>query len=239
VRNKQLKTLLVLCMMLCLGLFATGVVVAQETYGAYPGGPTQVPTPTPTTTPTPVLATVQTTVPSAYPTQPIAATTPVMQPTATTAVVTTPVTTASTGTVTAVYSTQAPPITQQNVLLTYDVQIAPPAAVYYSGSYLPWTSFYQVFPANSPALWIASSVGWSWYATGPVGGWMQELMYVPVTGTMKVYDLYPDGTTRYYSYGFASPGYKLRWFRADMPGRYMTMLTIADIPSNYIIIDVA
>jgi len=104
---------------------------------------------------------------------------------------------------------------------------------------MPWTSFYQVFPANSPALWIASNVGWSWYATGPVGGWMQELMYVPVTGTMKVYDLYPDGTTRYYSYGFASPGYKLRWFRADTPGRYMTMLTIADIPSNYIIIDVA
>jgi hypothetical protein len=56
---------------------------------------------------------------------------------------------------------------------------------------------------------------------------------------MKVYDLYPDGTTRYYSYGFASPGYKIRWFRADTPGRYITMLTIADIPSNYIIMDVA
>jgi len=61
----------------------------------------------------------------------------------------------------------------------------------------------------------------------------------PVTGNMKVYDLYPDGTTRYYSYGFATPGYKLRWFRADMPGRFITMLTIADIPSNYIIMDVA
>ena len=237
-RYRQLKPLLVLCI-LCLGLFATGVVAAQETYGAYPGGPTQVATPTPTTTQTPVPAPVQTTVPSAYPTQPTAATTPVVQPTATTAVVTTPVTTSTTGTVTAVYSTQAPPVTQQNVLLTYDIQTTPPAAVYYSGSYLPWTSFYQVFPANSPALWIASSVGWSWYATCPVSGWMQELMFVPVTGTMKVYDLYPDGTTQYYSYGFASPGYKLRWFRASTPGRYMTMLTIADIPSNYVIIDVA
>ncbi|MGV8126213.1 MAG: hypothetical protein ACP5PV_03260 [Methanothrix sp.] len=155
------------------------------------------------------------------------------------AVSTSPVTTSDVSTVTAIYSTQAPPATQQNVLLTYDIQTAPPAAVYYSGSYLPWTSFYQVFPASSPALWISSNVGWSWYATCPVGAWMQELMYVPVTGNMKVYDLYPDGTTRYYSYGFATPGYKLRWFRADMPGRFITMLTIADIPSNYIIMDVA
>jgi len=233
-RNRQFKPLLVLCI-LCLGLLLTGMVVAQEgTYGAYPGAPTQVPTPTttPVTTPTTVTA---------YPTQPTTVTTiPVVQPAATTeTIVTNPVTTSNPSTVTAVYYTQAPPVAQQNALLTYDIQTAPPATVYYSGSYLPWTSFYQVFPANSPALWIASSVGWSWYATCPVGGWMQELMYVPVTGTMKVYDLYPDGTTRYYSYGFATPGYKYRWFRADTPGRYLTMLTIADIPSNYITIDAA
>jgi len=53
-RNKQHKTLLVLCMMLCLGPLLMGVVVAQETYGAYPGAPTQVPTPMPTPTPAPV-----------------------------------------------------------------------------------------------------------------------------------------------------------------------------------------
>ena len=235
-RNKPFKPLQVLCM-LCLGLLLTGVVVGDETYGAYPGAPTQVPTPTPTTTSVPV--TTPTTV-TAYPTQPsTVTTTSVVQPAATGAIETNPVTTSNPSTVTAVYYTQAPPIEQQNVLLTYNIQTAPPAAVYYSGSYLPWTSFYQVFPANSPALWIASSVGWSWYATCPVDGWMRELMYVPVTGTMKVYDLYPDGTTKYYSYGFATPGYKYRWFRVDTPGRYMTMLTIADIPSNYIITDVA
>ena len=55
---------------------------------------------------------------------------------------------------------------------------------------------------------------------------------------MMFCDLYPDGTAKYYSYGFATPGYKYRWFNATMPGRYITMLTIADIPSNYIIIDV-
>ena len=233
-RNRQFKPLPVLCV-LCIGLLSTGMVVAQDegTYGAYPGAP--VPTPMPAS------VTGQTTVTSAYPTQPTTVTTtPTIQSSVTTgAVVTNPVTTSSPSTVTAVYYTQAPPVTQQNVLLTYNIQTAPPIAVYYSGSYIPWTSFYQVFPANSPALWITSSMGWSWYATCPVGGWVQELMYVPVTGTMKFYDLYPDGTTKYYSYGFATPGYKYRWFNANMPGRYITMLTIADIPSNYIIIDVA
>jgi hypothetical protein len=209
--------------MLCLGLLLTGVVMAQETtYDAYPGAPTQVPTPTPGS------ATVQPTITGAYPTQ----------PTVVTATPTTPQAGTS-GTVTAVYYAQAPPVAQQNVLLTYNIQTAPPTAVYYSGQYMPWTSFYQVFPAKSPALWVASSVGWSWYATCPVGNWVQVLMYVPVTGTMKLYDLYPDGTTKYYSYGFAAPGYKYRWFYANTPGRYITMLTIADIPSNYITIDVA
>ncbi len=230
--DRQFKPLLALCV-LCFGLLLMGGAVADETYGAYPGAPTQIPTPTPAATPT-MPSTVQPTVPSTMTTSPVVPTTTSMA-----AVSTSPVTTSDVGTVTAVYSTQAPPATQQNVLLTYDIQTAPPAAVYYSGSYLPWTSFYQVFPASSPALWISSNVGWSWYATCPVGAWMQELMYVPVTGNMKVYDLYPDGTTRYYSYGFATPGYKLRWFRADMPGRFITMLTIADIPSNYIIMDVA
>lgn len=212
------KGLLFLCIF-CLGILLYGVVAAQndQTYGAYPAQPTPTSTTqiTPTTTlPTPTAAGNE--VVGAY-----------------------PGTMSSAGTTTALYYSQAPPVAQQNVLLTYNIQTAPPTAVYYSGQYLPWTSFYQVFPANSPALWVASSAGWSWYATCPVGSWVQVLMYVPVTGTMKLYDLYPDGTTKYYSYGFATPGYKYRWFNANMPGRYITMLTIADIPSNYITIDVA
>jgi len=220
VRNKEIKLTFALCI-LCLGLLLSGIVGAEDTYGAYPGAPSQVTTPEPTQTTVTTAASTETQIPQtgAYMAQP---------------------TTTTTNTVTALYSTQAPPVTQQNVVLTYDIQTAaPPAAVYYSGSYLPWTSFYQVFPKNSPALWISSTAGWSWYANCPVGGWVQELMFVPVTGTMKVYDLYPDGTTRYYTYGLATPGYKVRWFRADTPGRYMTMLTISDIPSNYIIMDVA
>jgi hypothetical protein len=238
VRNEKLKPLLVLCM-LCLGLLLTGVVMAEDTYEAYPFAPNQVPTTTPDQASTPVTA--QPTINNAYPTPTTAVTpTPTMPPGATTGpIVTNPATTSGPSAVTAVYYTQAPPVAQQNVLLTYNIQTAPPTAVYYSGQYMPWTSFYQVFPANSPALWVSSSAGWSWYATCPVGGWVQVLMYVPVTGTMKLYDLYPDGTTKYYSFGFAAPGYKYRWFNANMPGRYITMLTIADIPSNYITIDVA
>jgi hypothetical protein len=147
--------------------------------------------------------------------------------------------TESSTTTTAVYTTQAPPATQQNVLLSYNVQASPPSAVYYSGTYMPWTSFYQVFPANSPAFWVASSAGWSWYATCPVGGWIQNLMYVPYTGTMKLYEFYPDGSVKLYSYGFAAPGYKYIWFYADTPGRHVTLFTVFDKPSNYITIDVA
>jgi hypothetical protein len=124
------------------------------------------------------------------------------------------------------------------VLLNYDVLTAPPTAVYYSGTFMPWASFSQTFPANSPALWVASSAGWSWYATCPTGGWIQNLMYVPYTGTMKMYEFYPDGTIKLYSYGFNTPGYKYIWFYADTPGRHMSLFTLFDKPSNYITIDV-
>jgi len=220
---KKIEPLLILC----IGLMLAGFAAADETYGAYPTNPTQVPTPAPTTTTNYVSG-------------------------QTTAYTTTTTPASSTGTVapgvvavsgasamSAIYSTAAPPATQQNTILAYDIQTAPPSYVYYSGSSLPWASFYQVFPANSPSLWISTYSGWAWYATCPVGCWLPELMYVPVTGTMKLYDLYPDGTTRYNSYGFVTQGYKLRWMRADAPGRYLTMLTISDIPSNYVTIDAA
>lgn len=146
--------------------------------------------------------------------------------------------TVSSSTITATYTTQAPPVTQQKVLLNYDVKATPPTAVYYSGTFMPWPSFSQVFPANSPALWVASSAGWSWAANCPTGGWIQNLMYVPYTGTMKLYEFYPDGSIKLYSYGFATPGYKYIWFYADTPGRHITLFTIYDKPSNYITIDV-
>jgi len=141
-------------------------------------------------------------------------------------------------TATAIYSTNPPPASQQNILLSYDTQAAPPEAVYYGGTYVPWTKFYQTFPASFPMLWVATSGGWSWYATCPLGSWIQNLMYVPAIGPMKLYELYPDGRTRLYSYDWTEPGYKYIWFYADTPGRHITLFTIYDYPSNYNTIDV-
>ncbi|MDD1753433.1 MAG: hypothetical protein LUQ38_10150 [Methanotrichaceae archaeon] len=139
---------------------------------------------------------------------------------------------------TAIYSTNPPPANQQNVLLSYNTQAAPPEAVYYSGTYVPWATFHQTFPASSPLLWVATSGGWSWYATCPLGSWIQNLMYVPATGPIKLYELYPDGSTRLDSTAWTGPGYKYIWFYADTPGRHITVFTIYDNPSNYITIDV-
>jgi len=236
----NLRKALLLLSIFCLGIALTGIVLAEddqssETYGAYPGAPTSVAgQPTQTTL-------VSTTTPGS--------TTTVVEKAVTSTVQTgKPViqlgtggrtaSTVSSSTITATYTTQAPPATQQKVLLNYNVQTAPPTAVYYSGTFMPWTSFSQVFPASSSALWVASSAGWSWYATCPTGGWIQNLMYVPYTGTMKLYEFYPDGTIKLYSYGFATPGYKYIWFYADTPGRHVTLFTIYDKPSNYITIDV-
>jgi hypothetical protein len=139
---------------------------------------------------------------------------------------------------TALYTTTAPPSAQQNALMTYNIQSSPPAAVYYSGGYVPWTTFSTMYPTN-PMLWVATTTsGWAWYATCPIGGWLQDMMYIPYPGALKLYELYPDGSTRFYNFGMSSPGYKYIWFYADTPGRHITLLTITDKPSNYITVDV-
>jgi hypothetical protein len=141
-------------------------------------------------------------------------------------------------TATAIYSTNSPPAGQQNILLSYNVETAPPEAVYYGGTYVPWTTFYQTFPASSPVLWVPTSGGWSWYATCPLGCWIQNLMYIPATGPIKFYELYPDGSTRLEWSGLTESGYHYIWFYADTPGRHIAIFTIYDDPSNYITIDV-
>jgi hypothetical protein len=226
-RLNLLKALLLLSI-LCLCMVLAGIVSAEGdqgdgTYGAYPGAPISVvgqPTPGQTTVVEKSVTSIQTG-------KPVIQLGSVGRTSSTVS-----------STITATYTNQAPPATQQSVLLPYSVQTAPPTAVYYSGTFMPWASFNQIFPAKSPALWVASSAGWSWDARCPVGGWIQNLMYVPYTGTMKLYEFYPDGSIKLYSYGFATPGYKYIWFYADTPGRHITLFTIFDKPSNYISIDV-
>jgi len=138
----------------------------------------------------------------------------------------------------AMYTTTAPPATQQNTLLTYDVAAYPPSAVYYAGSYVPWTSFYPKFKSTTPMFWVSTRAGWGVYATCPLGGWARYLMYVPYTGALKLYELYPDDTVRFYNYGWSARGYKYLWFIADTPGRHISFITVTDRPSNYVTIDV-
>jgi hypothetical protein len=211
----------------CLGFLLAGTVVAEDvldwTVGAYPAGPTSATGPA-----------MQV---GAYP-FPISSEKSSSIQIGQTQTPTPGIGAVSTGTFTAVSTTQNPPVTQQKVLLNYNVQTAPPTAVYFSGTFMPWDSFNQLFPSKSPALWVASSAGWSWYATCPVGGWIQNLMYVPYTGTMKLYEFYPDGSIKLYSYGFNTPGYKYIWFYADTPGRHISLFTVFDKPSNYVVLDV-
>ena len=138
----------------------------------------------------------------------------------------------------AAYDTTAPPVAEQNALLAYDVAASPPTAVYYAGSLVPWTSFYPTFRGTTPMLWVLTRGGWNIYATCPMGGWARYLMYIPYAGSLKMYEVYPDSSVRFYNYGWSSPGYKYLWFIADMPGRHISFITLTDRPSNCVTIDV-
>lgn len=138
----------------------------------------------------------------------------------------------------AAYATTAPPVAQQNALLAYDVAASPPTAVYYGGSLVPWASFYPTFRGTAPMLWVLTSGGWNIYATCPLGGWARYLMYIPYSGSLKMYEIYPDSSVRFYNYGWTSRGYKYLWFIADTPGRHISFITLTDRPSNCVTIDV-
>lgn len=63
-------------------------------------------------------------------------------------------------------------------------------------------------------------------------------MYVPVTGILKVVEIYPDGTTQMYNFGPAAQGYRYIWFNGDVPGRHITLFTVGEMISNAVTIDV-
>lgn len=139
----------------------------------------------------------------------------------------------------AAYATTAPPVAEQNSLIAYDVAASPPTAVYYGGSLIPWASFYPSFRGTTPMLWVLTRGGWNIYATCPIGGWARYLMYIPYSGSLKMYEIYPDTSVRFYNYGWSSPGYKYLWFFADTPGRHISFITLTDRPSNCVTIDVS
>ncbi|HWQ18149.1 MAG TPA: hypothetical protein VN455_00095 [Methanotrichaceae archaeon] len=140
---------------------------------------------------------------------------------------------------TAAYSAQAPPPAQQAALQPYAMSTASQSSYYYGGTYMPWSQFTSAFQGISPAFWMLSSQGWTWYAQIPLGGWVQELMYVPTEGQITAYEIYPSGMTQATSFEYASPGYQYIWFYADVPGRHVTIFTVDGVPSNAVMVDVS
>ena len=110
--------------------------------------------------------------------------------------------------------------------------------MYYNQVMQPWGTFVSIFPKNMAMLWVNTQVGWQWYATCPLGGWAQMIMFVPQTGSLGLYEVYPDRTVKYYDYGYATPGYHYIWFNGDTPGRHTLFITVEKIPSNSVAFDV-
>lgn len=131
----------------------------------------------------------------------------------------------------AVYSQQAPAM--QMTLLSYNQSLT--GSVYSNGNYIPWSS---LTPGTNPLFWIETSMGWSWYATVPMGSFVRELMYVPTSGPVQVYEIYPSGMTQVYDLGLAQSGYSYIWFNAGAQGRYTSLFTVNGMPSNAVMIDV-
>lgn len=138
----------------------------------------------------------------------------------------------------ATYAQQAPPASERQTLLNYNAAAGQTQSVYYSGTYVPWNNFIGSYPGNYPLFWAASQTGWSWYTTLPLGTWVQELMFIPMAGNIKVYEIYPTGMTQATDFGFAAAGYKYLWFNGDTAGRHITIFTVGGVPSNAVTIDV-
>ena len=115
----------------------------------------------------------------------------------------------------ALYTSQTPIKKDLNGLVPFNIKVSPPTNVFYKGTYLGWNGFTSQFPSTSAGLWIERSAGWSLYASMPLGGWARELLYVPITSPIFMYDIYPSGFVLRYNLGIVQPGYYYLWYNAD------------------------
>jgi hypothetical protein len=131
-----------------------------------------------------------------------------------------------------------PPDSEKDALLNYNVLTGAPSLVYYHQIMMDWRTFVSSFPKNAPMLWINTQGGWQWYSTCPLGGWLQEVIFIHEKGNLRMYESYPDQTVVYYDFGIAAPGYHYLWFNGDTPGRRSQLITVNDMPSNALVLDV-
>jgi len=132
----------------------------------------------------------------------------------------------------------APPTSQQQVLNAYNLNAEQPSAVYYGGRSISWNTFSSSYLGSAPGFWLDTAGGWSWYAMLPLGGWMRELMYIPSSGPLRVYEIYPSGMTATYNLGTARSGFNYVWFNGDTTGRHISIFTVNGVASNAVIVDV-
>lgn len=142
------------------------------------------------------------------------------------------------GTEQAFYTTQTPTKNELKTLLPFDIDVSPVTHVFFKGSYLGWNGFAAQYPGAFPGLWIERSVSWSWYATMPLGSWARELLYVPTTSPIYMFEVYPGGYVMKYNLGSVQPGYYYIWYYADAPGRHLSVFGSNSGYSNTVTIDV-
>jgi len=135
------------------------------------------------------------------------------------------------------YTTRSPRPAEQNAILSYDVNYPPPEYVYYKGVNTQWAAFDRKFTGNNLLAWIKTQDnGWSVVARTPLGSWVPEIVYVPVSGDLTMSSIAPGGLTDSKYYGRTTPGYKYVWFYAGMPGTYGGIFSIGGVRSNQITI---
>ncbi len=138
----------------------------------------------------------------------------------------------------AVYTTQQPPEANASLLVPFDDDYAYSFYVYYNGEYVSWDGFGTLFPEDQPYMWIERQHGWSWYATMPLGAWSRMLIFVPEPAPITLYEIYPSDFVRSYYLGPVDPGFYNLWYYADTPGRHVCLLSVGEMLSNRVVIDI-
>jgi len=119
--------------------------------------------------------------------------------------------------------------------LPYDTIARPPSSVFYDGASLSWASFQKKFAGDYLLAWIEIQDGsWGVDARAPLGTWVREFVYVPVSGNLTLREVTPDGKTHTKDLGMATPGYRYIWHQADAVGKHSSVISIGDVLSNEI-----
>lgn len=121
----------------------------------------------------------------------------------------------------------------------FDISEKMPSQVYFaSGQPLPFSQYSSIITSKNNALWVQGTSDWTQYLIGPVGTWLQLIVYTPTGGTANFFEVLQTGVSsvknsQYQLY----PGYNLVSFYSGQAGRHILYYIIANQPSNVVIVD--